>query len=159
MQDVATIARENAISLEAKKDGLTQRQDGSWLLRLRVHPNDDVTAIAAAAMGTRFMVALVALADDDSPQQKKWPPVRMDLLAQRAAILCGEKEFQAFARMTFPMDWERAPPEADETDATAYVLRIQCGVRSRKEIVPHSAASVAFEDLLSKFETWRRGIE
>ena len=57
--DVSDLARRNAISIEVKKDGLTQRQSGDWQLRLTIAAIDMDSRITAAAMGTRFACVLV----------------------------------------------------------------------------------------------------
>lgn len=157
---IADAAREAAISLEAKKDGLSQRQDGSWLLRLRVHQNDDISEIAGAPMGQRYSIAMVAIADDETPLESE--PKKQNRLTQRAAILCGESDFQNFLKHTFPMDWDRLRPSTTDglssnhlSEWAATVLRVACGVRSRREIVPGSEPAVAFEKIVSDYYDWR----
>jgi hypothetical protein len=67
MTDLPTKARESAIQFEAKKDGLTQRQDGSWALRLKVHPLEMSRLISNHAMGQRYVVAMVPVDDNEEP--------------------------------------------------------------------------------------------
>lgn len=52
--NVATEARAAALQVEVKKDGLSQLQDGSWVLKLKVHPTDMPPALLTAPMGTRY---------------------------------------------------------------------------------------------------------
>ncbi len=67
MTAIAELARANAIQVEAKKHALRQQQDGCWIMTLRVHPNDMPEQIMKAAMGTRYMMALVEIGDDEQP--------------------------------------------------------------------------------------------
>lgn len=141
MSDVADIARENAIPLEAKKDGLQQRQDGSWLLRLRVHPQDSIDAIAKAPMGQRYMLALVELGDNEEPKaRKQWhelPP------ASQSAIRCGEKAFHQFLKVS-----------TDEEAAEA--VRVRCGVKSRSELSTDEKAKDRWDHLDRTYQEWLR---
>lgn len=142
MSELATI------SLEAKKDGLQQRQDGSWLLRLRLHPHDDIAELSKAPMGQRFAVVLCAIKDDETPEEK---PVNK--LVQRCAILCEEQSFKSFLEDVYPLDWHKA-----DGDAVSLVRSI-CGVQSRRELATNSIAAAEFEEMLRRFEGWKRGYE
>lgn len=142
---VAETARANAIPLEVKKDGLQQRQDGSWLLRLRVHPQDSINDIATAPMGQRYMLAMVALADNDEPLEREkvkrlWhelPP------ATQAGIRCTEPTFHRFLEV-----------QTDEEAATE--VRRRCDVRSRSELSTDSMAKDRWEHLEASYHEWMR---
>jgi hypothetical protein len=60
-------ARNNAISLEAKKDALSQRQSGDWKVSFTVQGIDMDTRLTQAPMGTRYAVVLVEIGDDELP--------------------------------------------------------------------------------------------
>jgi len=64
-------ARNNAISLEAKKDALSQRQSGDWRVSFTVQGIDMDTRLTQAPMGTRYAVVLVEIGDDEQPVQKE----------------------------------------------------------------------------------------
>lgn len=70
MTDLATIARANAYQVEARKHALRQQQDGCWILTLKVHSNDMPEDIMKAAMGQRYVCAMVAVGDDEKPIEK-----------------------------------------------------------------------------------------
>lgn len=143
MSDVATIARENAIPLEVKKDGLQQRQDGSWLLRLRVHPQDSMKHIADAPMGQRYMLAMVALGDNEEPKQRKsWNELTP---AVQAALKCADPEFQAFLNV-------------HGEEAAAVKVRERCEVQSRRELTLTPRAAAAWETLYADFIAYQRGM-
>jgi len=112
-----------------KKDGLQQRQNGDWMLRFTVaemHPQ-----IAAAAMGTRYQMALVEIDDNEEAvdhvaiERDKW----RDLGAvKQAAIRCGDPVFQAFLREVRHCDLVRGE------DAAAEAVRIICNVTTRSDL-------------------------
>lgn len=149
MADAATIARENAMGCEARKIAYRQSKEG-FVVSFAVHPNDVPDGLAVAAIGTRYMLALVEIGDDENPVEQK-----PDRTVQRAGVLCTDKEFQSFLRTTQPSLWGEAGGD-DETRAAA-VLRRLCEVQSRKELATDHRASAAFESLLTRFEGWRRG--
>jgi hypothetical protein len=70
-------------------------------------------------------------------------------LAQRAALLCQDKQFQQFLTMTWP-----AKIIVTEEEAAAYV-RIICVVDSRSEIKPGTEAGRRFDNLYYRFTLWR----
>lgn len=69
MTDLAAVARENAVHCEAKKYAFRQNRDGV-VLSFVLHPNDLPASIATAAIGTRYVLALVELNDDETPREK-----------------------------------------------------------------------------------------
>lgn len=143
MNDVATIARKNAIPLEVKKDGLQQRQDGSWMLRLKVHPQDSMKHVADAPMGQRYMLAMVALDDNEEPKQRKsWNELTPSV---QAALKCGDPEFQAFLNV-------------DTEEAAAVKVRERCGVQSRRDLTLNQLAAAAWETLCADFFAYQRGM-
>lgn len=154
MTHEAAIARANAIPLEVKKDGLVQRSDGSWVVRFRIHPNDMRPELAQAAMGSRWMMALVEINEDETPVQRNAAGER---LVQRAGILCSDRQFQNFLRTEWPMNWEQS--EGSEQDRAAIVLRGICEVQSRKEFATNAKATAAFENVTAKYEGWKRGMD
>ena len=63
----ADLARNQAISLEAKKDALAQRQNGDWKVSFTVQGADMDPRLTQAPMGTRYAVVLVEIGDDELP--------------------------------------------------------------------------------------------
>jgi len=68
MTDAATKARENATSCEAKKHAYRQTQDGV-VVSFVLHPQEVPAALTLAALGTRYMLALVEIGDDEQPKE------------------------------------------------------------------------------------------
>lgn len=151
MTDAATIARENALSCEAKKHAYRQTQDGV-VVSFVLHPQDIPDGLATASLGTRYLLALVEINDQEQPVKQSTP----DRTVQRAAIICTEQQFQNFLRTTQPSLWSGV--EGDDEAKAAAVLRRLCDVQSRKDLATNQRASAAFESLLSRYEGWRRGL-
>src|SRR3954463_14689539 len=63
----ADIARKHSISLEAKKDALSQRQSGDWKVSFTVQGVDMDARLTQAPMGTRYAMVLVEIGDDELP--------------------------------------------------------------------------------------------
>ncbi len=167
MTDYATIARDNALSLEVKKDGFTQRQDGSVILRLRCHPQEMPDAIMKAPMGTRYVAVLVEIGDDETPTRKAAPeqaapPVDSSIPAagkswremspaQQAGVLCNDKTFWRYLTEV------RADGFIVRNDEDAAgVIRNECLVNSRAEIIPGTAAANKWRELVRNYRAWIR---
>jgi hypothetical protein len=131
MNREAAKAIENAISFEAKKDGLQQRQDGSWNLRLTVASTDMNARITSAPMGTRYQMVLVEISDDETPvdhkaiERDKWRDLGP---VKQAGIRCKDPEFWEY--LTEDLHF---PPILDE-DMAATCIREQCQVESRGDL-------------------------
>lgn len=154
-----------AITIEAKKNGLYQRQDGLWKLSLTIHPHDDLAWLLTAPMGQRLGMTIAALVDEqnagavlrDPPSRAgsvpladapKAPPAvkrRFDELPapQQAALLCQDAAFQ---------DWMgvRGRPDT-RTEDTARHLRERLKIVSRSELATDEHAQVEFFRLVTQF--------
>jgi hypothetical protein len=62
--------RQNALSFEAVKVSMNQDKNGI-ILRLNVHPNDCPKELHTDWVGTRYMVAMVRLNDEDMPDTRE----------------------------------------------------------------------------------------
>lgn len=131
MVDLARLASENSISLEVKKDGLTQRQSGDWMLRFTVQAIEMDRRITDAPMGTRFACVLVEIGDDETPvdhksqDRDKWRELGP---TKQAALRCKDPIFWAYLREGMHQFRE----VRDEASAAAAVRNF-CGVASRSE--------------------------
>jgi hypothetical protein len=155
--DPATLARDNAISFEVKKDGLTQRQSGDWQLRLTIAAIDMDQRITSAAMGTRFQCVLVEINDDETPvnhraeERDKWRALGP---VKQAGIRCKDPVFWAYLRET----WEGAmfAPVHDEESAACAVRDI-CNVLTRSDLGKpgFQDARILWFDLDQKYQAWK----
>jgi hypothetical protein len=181
---IADAARDNAIAIELKKDGLSQRQSGDWVVRFTVQSADMDERLTKAAMGTRFVAALVEVGDDEQPRQSpqaqggharadKLSPERRSEIAQQAA----EK------RWSRPKgEWRDLTPAAQASlrckdgpfraflseekgrelgyevrteEYAAIAVRELCGVKSRSELSTNHAARVIWHGLDSEYQAWK----
>lgn len=176
MTDIATFARNSALQLEVKKDGLAQRQDGRWQLKVIIHPNDMPAALSLAPMGTRYMAALVEIGDDEQPvnrkggdasakqqpahtKQPRQPSSSADGAerrswgdlppAQQAGIRCAEPAFWRFLNET-----SSEADVIDNADKAATYVRLICGIESRAELTGDHRARLIWRDLDSKYRAW-----
>jgi hypothetical protein len=143
---VADEARQNAIPLEVKKDGLQQRQNGDWVLRLVVQAADMDPRLTNAAMGTRFMAALVEVGDDEQPKttKKDW---REMTPASQAAIRCGDKNFRDFLRSEHGLNTK-------DKDEAAEAIRGMCGVKSRMDLATNHKARTLWHQIDTQYREW-----
>lgn len=117
--------RGNATSFEAVKIAFTQDKNG-FVLKLSLHPSDAPEAVMMDALGTRYMVTLVRLADDNTPVPSSSEEEGKRAVAL-AGALCGDEKFQSWLAMSGDID------EPTELNASAW-LRSYLGVTSRKEL-------------------------
>lgn len=157
--NIAAEARAAALQVEVKKDGLSQLQDGSWVLKLKVHPSDMPAPLLTAPMGTRYVAALVEVSDDETPispheqatrmrpakDKKRWSELP---LSQQAAIRCNELDFQTFIHERFAQDVDPDPAVAAE------VVRERCGVRSRRDIDPAMYSGRQWQSIDADYRFW-----
>jgi hypothetical protein len=84
-------------------------------------------------------------------------------LAQRAGMLCADRQFQYFLddQMTVNMKlvFNKDESQTIMKDYAAATLRSLCGVRSRSELIAGTAAGDKFEQLLNKFAGWRADLD
>lgn len=169
--NVADHARNQAISLEAKKDALAQKQSGDWKVSFTVQGIDMDTRLTQAPMGTRYAVVLVEIGDDELPVQKEArakpdqesPPKhsrpdrasreKMDWRdvqpAAQAGIRSNEPAFWAFLREV------KIYPDVEDADTAATAIRHICKVHSRSEFSTDHRKRVLWHQLDSEFSAWK----
>lgn len=146
-------AIENAIAFEAKKDGLQQKQDGSWTLRLTIAGQDMHQEITQAAMGTRYQVVVVEISDDETPVDHKmqergsWAELGA---TKQAALRCKNVIFRAWLSETHSLS------PADEEHAAQFI-RDYCGVASRSDLDKpgRGEARKLWHQLDNQFQAWK----
>jgi hypothetical protein len=171
LTDHATTARDSAQHCEAKKHALRQTQDGI-VVAFVLHPNDVPPSLQLAPLGTRYMLALVEIADDETPvtgkeattsvepqapqepapppkdhtarasSERKWHEITP---AQQAGIRCNEVPFVKFLGTL--------SPEVKSTKDAAMFVRGWCDVDSRSDI--RGVEPVArWHELESRYRSW-----
>ncbi len=131
-----------SVHCEAKKHGYRQTQDGI-VVSFVLHPQEVPDDLALAALGTRYMMALAQIGDDEEPievQKPERPGRRFDTmpLSQQAALKCNDPAFQR---------WCGA--EGPET-AREHIL-VRCEIKSRAELDVHLYAGDRWVEMLEEF--------
>ena len=118
------------MSIEAKKDGLHQTQDGTWRLTLTVNPSDMPAWLLVSPMSQKLSLTVAALEDNKAPVAA----LEQDLLARAA-----------HARASAAI-WASA--EARSTQAQAAIRASRARYRSLPNDHKDGAAPFRFEDEL-----------
>ena len=163
--NIADQARNAAITLEAKKDALAQRQNGDWKVSFTVQGIDMDPRLTQAAMGTRYAVVLVEIGDDELPVPAKEKPAKAPAPtpksagakldwrdvgpAAQAGIRAQEPAFRAYLKDVYPREWDGC--DADPAECT----RMICGVLSRAEFSTNHKARVIWHQLDSEYQAWK----
>lgn len=151
MNAIAAAARQSAV--EVKKHSLRQSRDG-LIVSFVCHPNDIPDSLLTSPIGQRYVLALVAVDDDEQPMISPTPAKQSDKsevakaaynaksegeqAVVRAALLARDPRFQGYALAS------------NETDAADYIRR-RCAIESRREIATHPAALDWFLILETEF--------
>lgn len=145
--------REIAVNFEAVKTSMSQNKDG-MILRLAIHPNDVPTALIQDWVGTRYMVALVKLDDDDKPVASD-ATESANRAIKSAAMLCKDPSFHKFMQTMYnehPGWGTQGSPDAD----TTAILRDVLGVDSRADMKTNADALQRFEQLREEYRNFLR---
>jgi hypothetical protein len=128
---------------EAKKHAYRQTQDGV-VISFVVHPNDVSPALAAAALGTVFMLGYAEVVEGEEQRaetpdkpHRKWDDLSP---SQQAGIACNDPRFIGCV----------AGQDPSREGAAAYVREF-CGVESRAELDTKPTAAERWRDLYARF--------
>ncbi len=151
---------------EAKKHGYRQTEAGI-VISFVLHPHEVPDDLALAELGTRYMLALVRIGDDEEPQAphpsphaardkteeydmrpKRPSPLSWDELkpSNQAGIKCNDKAFQ---------DWavDGSYPEKAMAAYARRAILDACGIQSRTELDSNDGARRLWEAMLARFHT------
>jgi hypothetical protein len=146
---VAERAVANAIPIEVKKDGLQQRQNGDWVLRLVVQAADMDQRVTTAPMGTRYQAVLVEVNDDETPKEQ--PKSKLDWRdvqpAAQAGIRCAEPRFRDYLAVEHGINTKTAQEAAE-------AVRNLCGVNSRAMLGVNHKARALWHSIDSGYRSW-----
>lgn len=159
-------ARNSAISLEAKKDALAQRQSGDWKVSFTVQGIDMDARLTKAPMGTRYAMVLVEIGDDElpiPPAAKEAAPAKpqpnspraagakrdwRDVPAsQQAGIRINEPTFSAYLREEHSDEWH----ETGDVDAC---LKMICRIESKRDLATNHKALTLWRQIDGHYEGW-----
>ena len=112
-------------------------------MKLGIHPDDLSDKLFSDYVGSRYMVAMAKIMDDEQPE-----PTRDDIkrIKDSCCALCREPKFQAWLLRDQGV-------EVNENNAVSY-LREQLGISSRSELDTNSIARAAFIDIREEFQLW-----
>lgn len=136
----------DTIQFESIKAGLKQSKDG-YVLTLAVHPDELPDALMRDFVGSRYVVVMVRLGDDEQPMNREgeFPG---DTAVKMAGILCRDKEF---------WDWLHGKEwlmEKNEKACTEWLCSY-LDIESRKELKTNEEARDLFNRLKASFNAWR----
>tara|TARA_R100000353_G_scaffold160812_1_gene120587 strand:+ start:226 stop:690 length:465 start_codon:yes stop_codon:yes gene_type:complete len=151
MSDVS----EAAIHFEAVKTSMSQSKAGT-ILRIAIHPNDVPPSLHTDWVGSRYMVAMVKLDDEDQPEISDDQRQAKALVAS-AGMLCRNEDFRKYLDsqdlLTFEVgNWD----DLSEEKMTANCLRRYLQIESRSELATNSEAREKFKKLQEDFTLWKK---
>tara|TARA_R100000231_G_scaffold13090_2_gene14667 strand:+ start:638 stop:1102 length:465 start_codon:yes stop_codon:yes gene_type:complete len=151
MSDVS----EAAIHFEAVKTSMSQSKAGT-ILRIAIHPNDVPPSLHTDWVGSRYMVAMVKLDDEDQPEISDDQRQAKALVAS-AGMLCRNEDFRKYLDsqdlLTFEVgNWD----DLSEEKMTANCLRRYLQIQSRSELATNSEAREKFKKLQEDFTLWKK---
>ena len=123
----------NALQFEALKVALKQDATG-YVLTVKIHPDEIPEELLRDFVGSRYMIAMVRLNDDESPAPYK-------NRVKEAGILCKTALFLDFLNEVHGFEIK------NEREATECVYQF-CGIKSRTELNGNKVAQERWDDLL-----------
>ena len=137
---------ESTIQFESIKTGLKQSKDG-YILTLAVHPDELPDELMRDFVGSRYVVVMVRLGDDEQPMNREgeFPG---DHAVKMAGIMCRDSEF---------WDWLHSKEWLMEKNekACSEWLYSYLDIESRKELKTNEEARDLFNRLKASFNAWR----
>ena len=135
------------IQFEAIKTALKQTKDG-YGLSLAVHPDDLPEDLMRDFVGSRYMVVMVRIGDNEQPvnRELEFPG---DHAVKMAGMMCRDSEF---------WKWIKLKTGADITSEKecAQWLSEFLNIQSRKELKESQEVREVFNKYRKEFETWKR---
>lgn len=131
----------NALQFEGLKVALKQDATG-YVLTLKVHPNEIPEELFRDFVGSRYMVAMVRLNEDETPAPYQ---NRVKL----AGMLCRNKVFYEFIQSVHGLS------NVDEQAATNFLYDF-CEITSRTELNGNKAAQELFDKMMEEYERYSK---
>ena len=143
--------KDAAIGFEAVKVSMSQDRNGI-MLRLNVHPNDCPQELHTDWVGTRYMVAMVKLNDQDEPEPRE-EHKNVERLIASAGLLCRNEEFIKYLQEAGLVE-DTDPFKIEAASVSA--IRKHCGIKSRSDFRDNPDARSKFERLREEFKQWKK---
>lgn len=133
---------QSPIQFESIKAGLRQTKDG-YMLTLSVHPDDAPEDLMRDFVGSRYMVVMVRINDDEQPMDRaaEFPG---DHAVKMAAVLCKDPNF---------WEWLHTNEMLFEKNEQACVdwLKSFLNIGSRKDLKTNEDARELFNQIMEKY--------
>lgn len=136
-------AERHTVQCEVVKVAMAQDRNGH-ILKLAIHPNDLPKDLVLDPLGSRYVMVLAKLNDQDEVEQPK-DKSDGDKIVDIAGLLCRNPRF---IRWMFDYGHSLADDERSAIDG----VREHCGVTSRSEFRTNEAARRKFTELKAEFE-------
>jgi len=135
--------KELALNFEAVKVSMSQDKNGTNL-RLCIHPDDVPQELHQHWVGSRYMVAMVKLTDEDEPELSE-DQIRKQRLFKSAIMVCKEESFWSYMSDTNPFSLGSL---INSEEGCAKHLRDRLGISSRSDLKKDNDALKKFENIL-----------
>jgi hypothetical protein len=136
-------AEKNTVQCEVVKIAMSQDRNGH-VLKLSIHPNDLPKDLVLDPLGSRYMMVLAKLNDQDEvvqPAEKSEGEKAVDI----AGLLCRNPRFTQWL-------YDTGQSFANDSSGAADAVRKICGINSRAELATNEKARDRFNKLKSAFE-------
>ena len=134
--------KQNAINFEAVKIGLSQTDKSGVILRLSIHHHDVPTEILTDYLGSRYVVAMVKLNDQDGIETREQEQAIQRLISS-CGLLCRDPDFQDYLG-------------ADGEDEAVNIIREKCDIKSRTEFRENAIARATFIEIREDYKKWTK---
>ena len=142
--------KELALKFEAVKVSMSQDKNGTNL-RLCIHPDDVPQELHQHWVGSRYMVAMVKLTDEDEPELSE-DQIRKQRLFKSAIMVCKEKSFWSYLDENSHFGLETS---INSEEGCAKQLRDRLGISSRSELKTNNDALNRFENMLMDYRDYK----
>lgn len=136
-------AKNNTVQCEVVKIAMAQDKNGH-ILKLSIHPQDLPKDLVLDPLGSRYVMVLARLNDQDEvvqPKEKSEGEKAVDV----AGLLCRNERF---INWMFDHGHSMARDQAGAVEA----IRSMCGIQSRAELATNPDARDKFLELKDEFE-------
>jgi hypothetical protein len=134
----------NSIQFEGCKVALKQDKNG-YVLTLSMHPDDIPEDLLRDFVGSRYMVVMVRIGDNEQPLERK----EHDKYVRAAGMLCKNSLFWKFL-----FDDNQIMQES-EAEATEW-LREYLNIPSRSDLKTNDAAQKLLDKVIQEFNQWNK---
>ena len=130
--------------IEAIKISMNHTDDG-LVLKMAVHPDDAPEKLLKSFNGSRYMVAMVKINDDETPELD-FIDNEIKRLKSSCGALCRNRKFQEYILKDTELDISE--------ENTVCVLKSKLKIKSRAEFSTNKQARNQFIQIREDFQAW-----